>query len=166
MSMRIAMSAAESRTVRVFRSSEDLTAAVGQHLGYSDWIEIPQVRINQFAEATDDHQWIHMDPERASTGPFGSTIAHGFLVLSLIPSMLWDIFTIEGAAMQMNYGCDRVRFTSPVPVGSCLRASAQIDSVQHTPNGVKVLTRAIVERQDRDQPACIVDLLALVVFDT
>jgi len=107
-----------------------------------------------------------MDPERASTGPFGSTIAHGFLVLSLIPSMLWDIFSIEGAAIQMNYGCDRVRFTSPVPVGSYLRASAQIDSVQHTPNGVKVLTRAIVERQDRDQPACIADLLALVGFDT
>ena len=152
--------------MRVFRSSDDLTAAVGEHLGYSAWTEMPQVRINQFAEATGDHQWILVDSERASTGPFGGTIAHGFLVLSLIPSMLWDIFTIEGASMQMNYGCDRVRFTSPVPVGSYLRASAQIDSVQHTPNGIKVLTRAIVERQDREQPACIADLIALVVFDS
>jgi acyl dehydratase len=152
--------------MRVFRSSDDLTAAVGEHLGYSAWIEMPQARINQFADATGDHQWIHVDAERSSAGPFGSTIAHGFLVLSLIPSMLWDIFTIENASMQMNYGCDRVRFTSPVPVGSYLRASAQIDSVQHTPNGIKVVMRAIVERQDRDQPACIADLLALVVFDS
>lgn len=152
--------------MRVFRTSDDLTAAVGEHLGYSAWIQIPQARINQFADATGDHQWIHVDAERSSAGPFGSTIAHGFLVLSLIPSMLWDIFTIENASMQMNYGCDRVRFTSPVPVGSYLRASAQIDSVQHTPNGIKVLTRAIVERQDREQPACIADLLALVVFDS
>lgn len=152
--------------MRVFRTSDDLTAAVGEHLGYSAWIQMPQARINQFADATGDHQWIHVDAERSSAGPFGSTIAHGFLVLSLIPSMLWDIFTIENASMQMNYGCDRVRFTSPVPVGSYLRASAQIDSVQHTPNGIKVLTRAIVERQDREQPACIADLLALVVFDS
>ena len=152
--------------MRVFRTSDDLTAAVGEHLGYSAWIEMPQARINQFADATGDHQWIHVDAERSSAGPFGSTIAHGFLVLSLIPSMLWDIFTIENASMQMNYGCDRVRFTSPVPVGSYLRASAQIDSVQHTPNGIKVVMRAIVERQDRDQPACIADLLALVVFDS
>jgi acyl dehydratase len=152
--------------VRVFRSSDDLTAAVGEHLGYSAWIEMPQARINQFAEATGDHQRIHVDSERASAGPFGSTIAHGFLVLSLIPSMLWDIFAIENASMQMNYGCDRVRFTSPVPVGSYLRASAQIDSVQHTPNGIKVLTRATIERQDREQPACIADLLALVVFES
>jgi acyl dehydratase len=152
--------------MRVFRTSDDLTAAVGEHLGYSAWIQIPQARINQFADATGDHQWIHVDAERSSAGPFGSTIAHGFLVLSLIPSMLWDIFTIENASMQMNYGCDRVRFTSPVPVGSYLRASAQIDSVQHTPNGIKVVMRAMVERQDRDQPACIADLLALVVFDS
>jgi acyl dehydratase len=152
--------------MRVFRTSDDLTAAVGEHLGYSAWIQIPQARINQFADATGDHQWIHVDAERSSAGPFGSTIAHGFLVLSLIPSMLWDIFTIENASMQMNYGCDRVRFTSPVPVGSYLRASAQIDSVQHTPNGIKVVMRARVERQDRDQPACIADLLALVVFDS
>jgi acyl dehydratase len=152
--------------MRVFRTSDDLTAAVGEHLGYSAWIEMPQARINQFADATGDHQWIHVDAERSSAGPFGSTIAHGFLVLSLIPSMLWDIFTIENASMQMNYGCDRVRFTSPVPVGSYLRASAQIDSVQHTPNGIKVVMRAMVERQDRDQPACIADLLALVVFDS
>jgi acyl dehydratase len=152
--------------MRVFRTSDDLTAAVGEHLGYSAWIQIPQARINQFADATGDHQWIHVDAERSSAGPFGSTIAHGFLVLSLIPSMLWDIFTIENASMQMNYGCDRVRFTSPVPVGSYLRAIAQIDSVQHTPNGIKVVMRAMVERQDRDQPACIADLLALVVFDS
>lgn len=152
--------------MRVFRTSDDLTAAVGEHLGYSAWIQMPQARINQFADATGDHQWIHVDAERSSAGPFGSTIAHGFLVLSLIPSMLWDIFTIENASMQMNYGCDRVRFTSPVPVGSYLRASAQIDSVQHTPNGIKVVMRAMVERQDRDQPACIADLLALVVFDS
>ena len=152
--------------MRVFRTSDDLTAAVGEHLGYSAWIQIPQARINQFADATGDHQWIHVDAERSSAGPFGSTIAHGFLVLSLSPSMLWDIFTIENASMQMNYGCDRVRFTSPVPVGSYLRASAQIDSVQHTPNGIKVVMRAMVERQDRDQPACIADLLALVVFDS
>ena len=152
--------------MRVFRTSDDLTAAVGEHLGYSAWIQIPQARINQFADATGDHQWIHVDLERSAAGSFGSTIAHGFLVLSLIPSMLWDIFTIENASMQMNYGCDRVRFTSPVPVGSYLRASAQIDSVQHTPNGIKVVMRAMVERQDRDQPACIADLLALVVFDS
>lgn len=151
--------------MRVFRSSRELAAAVGEHLGYSAWIEMPQSRIDQFAEATGDHQWIHVDPERAVQSPFGSTIAHGFLCLSMIPSMLWDIFAIEGASMQMNYGCDRVRFTSPVPVGSYLRAGAQFDSVEETPSGVKVLTRVVLERQDREQPACIADIIALIVFD-
>lgn len=151
--------------MRVFRSQGDLERAVGDHLGYSAWIEMPQQRIDRFAEATGDHQWIHVDPQRALDGPFGRTIAHGFLVLSLIPSMLWDIFTIEGAAMQMNYGCDRVRFTSPVPVGAYLRAGAQIDAVEQTVNGCKVVTRVVVEQQDGDRPACIVDLISLVVFD-
>ena len=110
----------------VFESPEKLKQAVGQHLGYSDWLEIRQDRIDQFAEATDDHQWIHVDPERAAQGPFGACIAHGYLTLSLVNRFLPEIVEVRGISMGVNYGTNRLRFPAPVPVGSKLRGGAEL----------------------------------------
>ncbi len=107
---------------QVFTSAPELRAAVGQELGVSDWLEVDQKRIDLFADATGDHQWIHVDPERAAEGPFGSTIAHGYLTLSLLPALVPQILRVEGVRMGVNYGTDKVRFPAPVPVGSRLRA--------------------------------------------
>ncbi len=108
--------------MRIFESLSELAAAVGEPLGTSDWVQIEQARIDQFAEATGDHQWIHTDPERAADGPFGATIAHGYLTLSLIPMLTWQIYEVRGISGALNYGLDKVRFPSPVRVGSrCAR---------------------------------------------
>src|SRR3954449_2343787 len=109
-----------------FSGTADMKARVGEHLGYSDWHEITQERVNQFAEATGDHQWIHVDVERAKAGPFGGTIAHGFLTLSLLPAFLATAFRIEDVRSGLNYGLDKVRFIAPVPVGSRVRASFRL----------------------------------------
>src|SRR5579883_674567 len=108
---------------------DDLKSKVGQHLGYSDYVEVTQERVNQFAEATGDHQWIHVDVERAKQGPFGGPIAHGFLTLSMAPDLLHEVFAIEGTKMGVNYGLNKVRFPSPVPVGAKLRAGATLKEV-------------------------------------
>src|SRR5258707_5297885 len=105
---------------------DELKALVGQHLGYSDPVEITQEQVNTFADATGDHQWIHVDPERAKAGPFGGPIAHGYLTLSLAPALLPEILIVEGISMGVNYGCEKVRFPSPVPVGSNVRAGAEL----------------------------------------
>src|ERR1035437_4857626 len=110
-------------------SIEELTKLVGTHLGYSDYRRVTQEEVNLFADATGDHQWIHVDPERAATGPFGHTIAHGYLTLSLIPVLLGGVIKVDGVAMGVNYGANKVRFTSPVPVGSEVRAGATLVSV-------------------------------------
>lgn len=148
--------------MRTFTGLAELESAVGEHLGYSAWQEVDQARIDLFADATGDHQWIHTDVERAAEGPFGTTIAHGFLSLSLLPSMLWQIIEVRGLAMQVNYGCDKVRFPGPVPSGSLVRAGAELVSVERGPQGARVVVRATVERQGGNKPVCVADLVTLM----
>lgn len=142
------------------QSIDDLTALVGTHLGYSDYLLVTQEKVNLFAEATGDHQWIHTDPERAKAGPFGQTIAHGYMTLSLIPVLLGSVMKVDGVAMGVNYGTNRVRFTSPVPVGSEVRAGATLAAVEAVAGGVQVALDVVVEVKDATKPSCV----AQVVF--
>jgi acyl dehydratase len=146
--------------VTVFENLGELKAAAGRQLGYSDWLEITQDRVNQFADATDDHQWIHVDPERAAKGPFGRTIAHGYLTLSLVSALMPQLIEVRDIAMAINYGTNKVRFPSPVPVGSLIRATAQILSVEDVPGGVQVTNLVTVERQGGDKPCCVVESIS------
>ncbi len=142
---------------RIFTSVDELRAAVGEEFGPTEWQEIDQKRIDLFAEATGDHQWIHVDPDKAAGGPFGTTIAHGYLTLSLIPSFTPQLFAVEGVQMGVNYGVNKVRFPSPVPVGSRLRASAQIAEVTEVTGGVQLVARITIERENGDKPVCVAD---------
>ena len=149
--------------MRTFNGIPELEAAIGEHLGHSEWHTITQEQVNLFADATGDHQWIHIDVERAATGPFGGTIAHGFLTLSLLPMLTSEVYRIDGVAMGVNYGADKLRFPSPVPVGSRVRAGVELVDVKPAAMGVQVATRVTIERDGGDKPACVVDMLALVV---
>ncbi|MFE1381292.1 MaoC family dehydratase [Streptomyces sp. NPDC058740] len=149
---------------RIFTSAEELRAGVGEQLGHSDWLEIEQKRIDQFADATGDHQWIHVDPERAAAGPFGRTIAHGYLTLSLLPTLVPQIMRIEGMKMGINYGTNKVRFPSPVPVGSRLRATAVLTEVTEAGGGVQVTATVTVEREGGDKPACVAESVSRYYF--
>ncbi|OII68686.1 MULTISPECIES: MaoC family dehydratase [unclassified Streptomyces] len=143
---------------RVFTSADELRAAVGEELGPSDWLEVDQKRIDLFAEATGDHQWIHVDPERAAAGPFGTTIAHGYLTLSLLPVLVPQLLRVEGVTMGLNYGANKVRFPAPVPVGSRLRATAVLKEVVDVPGGGVQLTAAVtVEREGGTKPVCVAE---------
>ncbi|NEC14933.1 MaoC family dehydratase [Streptomyces sp. SID8014] len=142
---------------RIFASVDELRAAVGERLGRTDWLEITQQRIDQFAEATGDHQWIHVDPEKAKEGPFGTTIAHGYLTLSLLPVFGPQLIAVEGVRMGVNYGVNKVRFPAPVPVGSLLRATAQVTDVAEVTGGVQVTTVFTVEREGGDKPVCVAE---------
>ena len=145
----------------VFANPGELRSAVGRHLGYSAWLEITQDRIDQFADATGDHQWIHVDPERAKRGPFGKTIAHGYLTQSLVNLFLPQIVEVRGIAMGINYGADRLRFPAPVPVGSKLRAGAELLEVEETKDGaVRAKLRVTVEIQGSDKPGCVIDTIS------
>jgi acyl dehydratase len=127
---------------------------VGEHLGYSDWVVVDQGRIDRFADATGDHQWIHVDPERAAKGPFGTTIAHGYLTLSLVPLLLAQVLRVEGVAFGVNYGCNKVRFPAPVPVDSEVRLGASVASVEEVAGGVQVALDVTVEVRDAQKPSC------------
>ena len=142
-----------------FASPNELAGSVGSHLGYSDWLEITQERINAFADATDDHQWIHVDPERARSGPFGTTIAHGYLTLSLAVKFVDEFFTVEGARMGVNYGTNKVRFVSPVPVGAKLRAGGTLAAVEEVAGGWQATIDLIFELQGTEKPACVAQVL-------
>jgi len=144
----------------VFKQPSDLTDAVGTHLGYSDWLTIEQDRINTFADATGDHQWIHVDAERAKDGPFGSTIAHGYLTLSLVSMFLPQIVEVQNISMGVNYGTDKVRFPSPVPVGSRVRGGGELVSVEEVKGGYQTVVRVTVEIEGKDRPACVVDTIS------
>jgi acyl dehydratase len=148
-----------------YASVAALEAAVGAPAEVSDWTVITQERINQFADATDDHQWIHVDPGRAADGPFGTTIAHGFLTLSLISELLFGLTTVEGSPMVINYGLDKVRFLSVVPVGSRIRASAQLTAVSPVEQGVRVHTTVTIEIDGNDRPALVAESIALFVLE-
>ena len=149
--------------VRVFRSLDDVASAVGEELGHSDWLEITQQRIDAFADATGDHQWIHVDPERAARGPFGRTVAHGYLTLSLVPFLAGQIFAFDAPGARINYGANRVRFPSPVPVGSRIRAHALLDQVTDLPQGRQLVIRYTVEIEGHDKPGCVADAVVLLL---
>jgi acyl dehydratase len=142
-----------------YASLEDLAAAVGTELGSSDWHLVDQKRVDLFAEATGDHQWIHVDPERAKDGPFGTTIAHGYLTLSLIPVLAKECYSVEGVRMAVNYGSDKVRFPAPVPVGSSVRATAELVSADEVPGGLQVVVRFTIVGQDGGKPYCVADTI-------
>ncbi|MFI9647061.1 MaoC family dehydratase [Streptomyces sp. NPDC052040] len=142
---------------RTFPSVDALKAAVGEQLGHTDWLEIDQKRIDLFAEATGDHQWIHVDPEKAASGPFGTTIAHGYLTLSLLPLFAPQLIQVEGVRMGVNYGTNKVRFPAPVPVGSRVRATAVITGVEDVRDGVQVTVAFTVEREGGEKPVCVAE---------
>lgn len=136
----------------------DLEGSIGEELAVSNWIAVDQERINQFAQATGDHQWIHIDPVRAASGPFGATIAHGYLTLSMLPLFIDDALKFEDVAMSVNYGLNRVRFMSPVTVGSELRARFRLKSLEILPDsGIQMVLEATIEKKGTDKPVCVAE---------
>ncbi|ROO85961.1 acyl dehydratase [Actinocorallia herbida] len=149
--------------MNVFHDIEELRAAIGTHLGYSDWHTVTQKQIDTFAEATGDHQWIHTDPVKAAAGPFGATIAHGFLTLSLVPLLAGRVYRVEGISMGVNYGADRLRFPAPVPVDSRIRAGVELLSLEQGGGGYRLTARVAIEREGAAKPVCVVDAVSVLV---
>lgn len=146
-----------------FVNPEDLLGAIGTELGTSDWLLVDQDRINAFAEATGDHQWIHVDVERAASGPYGGTIAHGYLTLSLLPLLSGPLFSVTNAAMRINYGLDRVRFLQPLRSGSRVRAIATLSSAERVAQGVRGVVSVTMEIEGSTKPAFVAETIVLVV---
>jgi acyl dehydratase len=149
--------------VRTFDGVDALAAAAGEHLGYSQWVEIDQQRVDTFADATDDHQWIHVDPRRAAEGPFGGTVAHGYLTLSLVPWFVADVVRIDGLTMRLNYGLNKVRFPAPVRVGSRVRGGVEVVSVTRAESSAQLVLRTTVEIEGGDKPACVAETVTVLV---
>jgi acyl dehydratase len=145
--------------MRVFESLDEFKAAKGEPLGPSEWITVTQDQINGFADSTHDHQWIHTDPERAKTGPFGTVIAHGYLTLSLLPAFIESLYEIRGLKMGVNYGANKIRFPDPVPVDSRLRATATLKETTDIPIGTQAVIEFVVEREGGAKPACIAEVV-------
>jgi acyl dehydratase len=143
--------------VKKFNGLDELVAAEGTELGPTEWLEVNQDRVNLFADATDDHQWIHVDPERAANGPFGGTIAHGLLTLSLLPHFTDQLYTVDNVAMAINYGYNKVRFIAPVRVGSKIRARAEIAKVDQLGGAVQATVTVTVEIEGSDKPAAVAE---------
>lgn len=143
--------------MREFENLDAFAAAVGEHLGYSEWHTITQDRVNKFADATDDHQWIHVDEAMAAAGPFGGTIAHGFLTLSLLSAFGPKIYKVNGITMGINYGLNKVRFPQPVKVGSKLRAGAELIEITDIPGGKQAVSKWTVEIDGEAKPACVAE---------
>lgn len=149
----------------LFRSAQEYQAAVGRSFGPTEWLHIDQARVDAFADATSDHQWIHVDAARASKGPFGATIAHGFLTLSLVNYFLPQLMRVEGTKLVLNYGCDRVRFPAALRTGSRARARAEIVSLEDVGgDAVHVKIRVTVEAEGSDKPVCVADTLSRFYF--
>ncbi len=148
---------------RLLTGVEAVKAAVGREIGVSDWLLVDQKRIDTFADATGDHQWIHVDVERAKNGPFGATIAHGFLTLSLLAALSQSAYDFDGFAMKINYGLDRVRFVSPVRAGSRLRVRAVLKSADETDKGLRVTVLATIELEEAAVTACVAESISLLV---
>ena len=144
---------------RTIEGISGLKELVGEHLGYSDWLEVTQERVNTFAEATGDHQWIHVDVERAKEGPFGGPIAHGYLTLALGPRLAPEIYTVSRIAMGVNYGTEKVRFPSPVPVGSKLRLGATLTGVDDVAGGAQVSMEFVFEVEGASKPSCVANVV-------
>ncbi len=150
--------------MRVFTGADDLRSAAGERLGASDWLTVEQERIDTFADATGDHQWIHVDPEKAAAGPFGTTIAHGFLTLSLLPYLNAQIYRVDGAKMGINYGLNKMRFPAPVPVGSKVRANSELAEVDDVPGGLQLVVRVTLEIEGSDKPGCVAEWVTRLYF--
>ena len=144
----------------ILQGIEGIKAAAGTHLGTSDWLTIDQSRIDAFADATGDHQWIHVDPEKAKDGPFGATIAHGYLTMSLSNYFLPQVRDVQGVSMGVNYGVDKVRFPAPVVVGSRIRASVELAEVEEVKGGVQTREVVTIEIEGSDRPACVIEALS------
>ncbi|QIK65513.1 MaoC family dehydratase [Nocardioides sp. HDW12B] len=149
--------------MRSFTSVEELENATGEEIGPSDWITVDQERVNAFADATGDHQWIHVDVERAKDSPFGGTIVHGYLTLSLLPLFTSELFTLDTPGAKLNYGTNKVRFPAPLPVGSKVRATATIAEVSETKAGTQLVTRYTIETEGSDKPACVAETVVLLL---
>lgn len=149
--------------MRVLNNSKEVAAAAGTELGVSEWISITQDRIDRFADATGDHQWIHVDPEKAAAGPFGTTIAHGYLTLSLLPFFAAHVFAFAGEGAKINYGINKVRFMTPVPVGSKLRARIEMVEVTDIPKGQRAILRYTIEIDGVEKPACVAESVVLLL---
>jgi acyl dehydratase len=152
--------------MRHFASIDALAAAAGTELGRSAWVTIDQETIDRFAAATGDVQWIHVDRERAKASPFGTTIAHGYLTLALAPRLMDEIYRVDGVRLRINYGCNRVRFTEPVKSGSRLRLALKLLSIESTQHGAKIITEARFEIEGTQRPACVAELVAVLVPET
>ena len=150
--------------MRVFDGADSLRAAVDEEIGVGSWIEVTQNRIHMFAEATNDRQWIHVDPERAAEGPFAGTIAHGYLTLSLLSAWIMEVSEVTGTTMAVNYGLNRVRWPAPVPVGSRLRGRVVLAEVEDIDGGVQVVWQVSVEREGADRPVCVAENLNRLYF--
>jgi acyl dehydratase len=149
--------------MRVFTTFEEIEAAAGEEVGTSDWVEITQQRVNQFADATGDHQWIHVDIEKAKAGPFGGPIAHGYLTLSLLPWLGSMVFTLQTPGAKLNYGLNKVRFPNPVLVGSRLRTRVTINAVTDLPTGKQLTVGHVIEIEGQDKPACVAETVVLLL---
>lgn len=149
--------------MRVFRTFDEVSAAAGEELGTSDWTVIDQARVNAFADATGDRQWIHVDVDRAAAGPFGGTIAHGYLTLSMVPYFGAQIFSLETPGAKLNYGVNKVRFPNPVKVGSRVRCTASFGEVTDLPTGKQAAIRYVVEVEGEEKPACVAETLVLLL---
>ena len=148
--------------MRTFNSLSELEQLVGQEVAVSDWVSIAQERVDLFADATDDHQWIHIDPERAKQGPFGGPIAHGFLTLSLLPHLMAEAIEMKNTVLGVNYGLNKVRFPSPVPVGSRLRGRFKLAAMEKLPPqmgypGAQFVWEVTIEREGSDKPVCVAE---------
>ncbi|WP_193043651.1 MaoC family dehydratase [Mycolicibacterium baixiangningiae] len=143
--------------MKTFNGLDEFVAAEGSSIGPTEWLEITQDRVNLFADATDDHQWIHVDPEKAADGPFGGTIAHGLLTLSLLPHFSHQLYAVDNIAMGINYGYNKVRFINPVKVGARVRARAEISKVDRLDNAVQATTTITVEIEGADKPAAVAE---------
>ncbi|WGY03609.1 MaoC family dehydratase [Nocardioides sp. QY071] len=149
--------------MRVFTTFEELTEAAGTDLGTSDWVTIDQRRVNQFADATGDHQWIHVDLERAKEGPFGGTIAHGYLTLSLVPWLGSQVFTLRTPGAKLNYGVNKVRFPAPLLVGKRIRLHVRMGEVVDIPSGKQLTVHHTIEIEDEAKPACVAETVVLLL---
>ena len=149
--------------MKTFNGITELKQAAGTHLGYSNWHTITQDQIDAFADATGDHQWIHVDPHGAAQGPFGTTIAHGYLVVSLIPMLTWQVYDVQGIRMGINYGSNKIRFPDTVPVGSRVRAAVALGDITETNTGVQVISTITIERELGVKPVCVAEIVSLLL---
>jgi len=149
--------------MRTFTTFDELIAANGEVLGTGDWVEVTQERVDQFADATGDHQWIHVDPDKAKDGPFGGTIAHGYLTLSLIPWLGQSVFGLETPGAKLNYGVNKVRFPNPVRVGKRIRLTVTLADVTELPSGYQITLKHVVEIEDEEKPAAVAETVVLLL---